>query len=141
GLYQIRKSSFTNISSQDIPELTNVYAIIEDSDRAIWACSFSSGIYRLSEGEHERWTSSNSGLKNNLCKFVYEDRDGTMYASMNDEGLWTYQNGRWIRLNGYDALAGNTNRSVEAMHRKGNQLLISSFTSLIVYENNRFRYF
>lgn len=141
GLYQIRKSSFTNISPQDIPGLTNVYSIIQDRNQSIWACSFSNGIYRISDDQHRMFTSSNTQLENNFCKVVFEDDDGTIYAGLNDEGLWMFTNGDWRRLADFDALAGNFSRSVEAMHRKGNQLFVSSFNSLLLYENGRFRYF
>jgi signal transduction histidine kinase/DNA-binding response OmpR family regulator/ligand-binding sensor domain-containing protein len=141
GLYQIQKSSFTNLSAQDLPSFTNMYSIIQDRNQDIWACSFSNGIYRLSGNSHTRWTTARSKLANNFCKVVFEDDDGTIYASFNDAGLWMFKDGDWLRLSAYDAFTGDFNRSVEALHRNGSQLFVSSFNSLVVYENHRFRYF
>jgi signal transduction histidine kinase/CheY-like chemotaxis protein/ligand-binding sensor domain-containing protein len=141
GLYQIRKSSFINITQNDIHGFTNVYAIIETQDHSRWACSFTGGIFRITHQHVQNWTSDNSALSNNRCKSIFQDHDGTIYASLHDEGFWKLTEDDWIRLSGYDLLAENFQRSVEAMHRQQGRLLVSSFNSLMVFENNTFRYF
>ncbi len=141
GLYQIRKSSFTNLGTDRYPGLSNVYSIIQDRSGAMWACSFASGIHRLTATSHRRWDAGNSSLMNSYCKVVFEDSDGTLYAGLNNEGLWVLRDGDWERLTGYDALVQGHRRSVEALHRQGGRLFVSGFSSLLVYEDNRFRYF
>lgn len=141
GLYQIRKSSFTNISPKQIPGFINIYSIVEDKEKDIWACSFTNGIYRLQQDGFKNWNSTNSKLVNNFCKLVYEDEDSTIYASTNGQGLWKFVANEWNYIEALDPLFEGHSRSIEAMHRKGNQLYISSFNSLIVFENNRYHFF
>ena len=141
GLYQIRKSSFTNISTQQIPDFVNVYSIIENQNEEIWACSFTSGVFQLIGNEYKLWNRTNSALPSNQCKFLYIDTDGSTYSSLNDAGLWKLEEGTWRQVMEMEPFLEGHNSSIEAMHRQGEKLLVANFNSLVVLEDNEFRFF
>ncbi len=141
GVYQIRKSSFVNLTNEEIPGFTNIYTILEDKENRKWACSFKNGIYSISEGEYKNWNNLNSKLPNSLCKYLFEDTDGTIFASTNNGGLWKLVGNDWQNLKELNLLLKEYDKTVEALHRKGSQLLISNANSLIIFENNEFSYF
>lgn len=141
GLYQIRRSYFKNIGTKQIPDFINIYSIIEDQEKTIWACSFTTGIFRLQPSENTNWTSSNSNLPNNLCKFVFEDADGSIYAGLNFEGLWKFSGEDWNEVDTSSDLNGGGLYAPEVMHRKGNELLIGSFNSMAILENEELKLF
>lgn len=138
GLYQLRAGSFSNLSEENVPGLTNVYSIIEDKEGSFWACSFSGGIYLFSKKEYTNWNASNSLLSTNLCKFLYEDVDGSILAGLNNEGIWKFENNGWVQLDTYK-IAGYP--TPEVMHRKGEQLFIGNYSSLVVSEGGELRFF
>lgn len=138
GLYQIRKSSFINLTSEYFDGLTNVYSVIQDHNNDIWTCSLNEGISRISASGNRNWTQTNSSLISNICRFVYSDDDGSIHAGFIDHGLWTYDTIRdnWVP---YENVA---NLEIpEAMHRRGDQLLIGHKNTLIIHENDEFRIF
>lgn len=141
GLYQIRVSHFSNIGPQQVDGIRNVYSLAEEPDGSIWACSFWSGIYRITGDTSRRWTPDNSGLETFLCKYVHLDSDGTLYASMNDQTLWVFRNGRWNRLTSFDRIPGGRIGAVEAIHRRGDQLFMGASGTLVIMEDGRFRLF
>jgi len=138
GLYQIRAGSFTNLSEENAPGFTNVYSIIEDKKDSFWACSFSGGIYRFSKKGYTNWNASNSHLINNLCKFLYEDTDGSILAGLNSEGLWKFENNEWVQLGAYNTQKYPT---PEVIHRRGEQLFVGNHSSLVVTKGDEFRFF
>ena len=141
GLYQIRRSYFKNIGTKQIPDFINIYSIIEDQEKAIWACSFTTGIFRLQPNQNTNWTSSNSNLPNNLCKFVFEDANGSIYAGLNFEGLWKFNGEDWNIVDTSSDLNGGGLYAPEVMHRKENELLIGSFNSMAILENEELKLF
>ncbi len=142
GLYQIRKSSFVNLTASEFPGITNIYSIIEDRNGAIWACGLSEGIVRISGSELTHWNSSNSSLSGNLCKFAYEDTDGAIYAGLtNNDGIWKFDNQKWIPVTEFNPLLKRTQSTAEAMHRVGERLLIGTHSSLLVQVKGTLDYF
>lgn len=141
GLYQIRKSSFSNISSGQIVEFENIYSVIEDDNKDIWACSFNIGIFHLSDNNYKLWNSINSDLPGRICKLVFEDENGTIFGSIYDKGLWKFDNGYWKNVAGLNPFLEGHGKSIEALHRKGEQLFIGNYNSLVVMENEQFRFF
>ena len=142
GLYQIRKSSFVNLTASDFPGITNIYSIIEDRNGAIWACGIAEGIVRISGSERTNWNASNSDLNSNICKFVYEDDDGTIYAGLtSNEGIWKFDKQKWIPASELNTLLKTMPVPSEAMQRVGKRLLIGTQKSLLIQENGTLRYF
>ena len=140
GVFQIRRSDFTNITSEQIPGFENIYPIIQSSGGAMWAGSFTTGIYMIEDTKITNWNTSNSNLTGNLCRFLFEDSDGTIYASMWGDGLWRFNDGAqdWQRVREIDALTGE-NITVETMHRdSGGNLYIGSNFPLIITDGNDF---
>ena len=138
GLYQLRAGNFSNLSEENAPGFTNVYSIIEDKEGSFWACSFSGGIFRFSKNGYTNWNTSNSRLITNLCKFLYEDVDGSILAGLNNEGIWKFENNDWVQLDTYK-IAGYP--TPEVMHRKGKQLFIGNYSSLVTTEGDELRFF
>ena len=141
GLYQIRKSSFINIGPQQIPGFINIYSIVEDRNNEIWACSFTTGIYHLKNDGYDFWNSTNSELAGDLCRSLYEDENGVVYASMYDGGLWKYEENTWKYLDELVPFLEGYNYSIEGIHRQGEKLFIATYNSLVVLENNDIRFF
>ncbi|WP_428236283.1 response regulator [Gracilimonas sp.] len=141
GLYQIRKSSFINLSSSEIPGLNNIYSIIQDRSGSYWACGISSGIVRISKSGVTNWNSSNSTLRSNLCKFLYEDDDGDVYAGLSDHLIWKFTNGNWLEPEDFGGLPSDKLVDPEAMHRLGRNLLIGNYQSMLISGNGSLRYF
>ncbi|WP_234567730.1 response regulator [Rhodohalobacter sp. 614A] len=141
GIFQIRKSDFSNITSTDIQGFENIYPIIQSSDGNIWAGSFVNGIYRLDQNGTDNWQTSNSNLTGNLCRFLFEDSDGTIYASMWGEGLWRYTGTDWEKINRIDELT-HPNVTVEAMFRdENNRLFIGTTDQLLTFLNGSYQTF
>lgn len=144
GLFQIRKSSFVNITpTADFP-VQNIYPIIQHSDGSIWAGSFGGGVFRIREGGSgiSNWNSSNSALANNLARYLFEDSDGTVYAGLWDEGLWKFQAGNWTRIPALNESFVGTNNTVEAMHRDGSgRLFIGTRGETVVKTGETFNLF
>lgn len=141
GIFQIRKSDFSNVTSDDIQGFENIYPIIQSSDDAVWAGSFVNGIYRLTDGRTENWNRSNSNLTGNLCRFLFEDDDGTIYASMWGEGLWRYTGNDWEKINRVHELT-DPNVTVEAMYRdQKNRLFIGTTDQLVISQDGEFKRF
>ncbi|MEP0004496.1 MAG: response regulator [Balneola sp.] len=142
GLYQIRRSSFVNLTTPEFPGITNIYSIIEDRDGAIWACGINEGVVRIKGTEQTHWNKSNGSLNSDFCKFVYEDSDGTIYAGFSgSEGFWKFDDQKWIPATELNLLLKRTQTSSEAMHRVGDKLLIGNHNSLVVQEKGITRYF
>lgn len=140
GLYQIRKSSFKNFSTPEFPGVTNIYSIIEDSDGTIWACGIDEGIVKFSDLETVNYRTTSTGINMRRCKFLYEDIDGTLYAGIvSSEGIWKYKNEQWVTDSHFSSAFKNLNIASEAMHRKGDQLLVGTQNSLFVKENEEVR--
>ncbi len=142
GLYQIRKSSFVNLKTPEFPGITNIYSIIEDKNGSIWVCGLADGVVRISGSELTHWNASNSSLNSDLCKFVYEDTDGTIYVGLtNNDGIWKFDNQKWIPVTEFNPLLKRTQSTAEAMHRVGEKLLIGTHNSLLVEVKGTLDYF
>ena len=85
-------------TKQNILNKCLVWSIIESSDRAIWICSFSNGLYRLKLSSNNKYKVShykhnpdnpNSISSNNLL-WIYEDKEGTLWICTFDNGLDRY---------------------------------------------------
>ena len=141
GIFQIRKSIFTNITPEFVSGLRNVYPIIQSFDGAIWAGSFINGVYKLSDEGVFNWTAENSQLPNGIIRFLYEDADGIIYAGSWASGLWKYSDGDWERIQELDPLI-DFDATVEAMYRdsKG-RLFIGSHDPLVVRQNGEYSFF
>lgn len=137
GIFQIRKSTFVNFTESNIDDFHNIYSVIESRDGAIWAGSLANGVYRITGNEITNWNSKNSNLPVDLCRFLFEDRDGTIYASLYNRGLWMFNGAEWQKITEFDRIqAGDV--TVEAMLRDESRLLIGTTGPLTVLENNTF---
>jgi len=142
GLYQIRKSSFINITAPKFSGVSNIYSIIEDRNGAIWACGIAEGIVRITGSEFTNWNTSNSSLGSDFCKFIYEDDDGIIYAGLTqNEGIWKFNNQKWDPAKELKESSSTVRATSEAMHRVGDKLLIGTQKSLLVQEKEELRYF
>lgn len=141
GIFQIRKSDFLNVTSEHIPSFENIYSVVQSNDGSIWAGSFFNGIYRITGESVTNWNTANSNLNSNLCRFLFEDSDGTIYAGMWDEGLWRYDHSGWTLISEIQDLTV-PNSTVEAMYRDNRgRLFVGSRDQLIVQENGKFKLF
>lgn len=141
GVFQIRRSDFSNITSSQIEGFENIYPVIQSSDGAIWTGSFVNGIYRIADGNADNWNSENSNLPSNFCRFLFEDSDGIVYAGMWAFGLWEYRDNDWQEVAGFnDLFEGEV--TVEAMHRDQNgRLFIGTSDRIVVRQNNVYNFF
>lgn len=117
GLFQLRKSIVTNITSSDNSAIKNIYSIVQDREGDIWAGSFENGIIRISEKEKTNYTVDNSNLGSNIVRFLYEDEKGIIYAGLWGGGLWKFSNNDWRKLEFPD------NLTIEAMHQSANGVI------------------
>lgn len=142
GVFQIRKSSFVNITSADDMPVENIYPIIQADDRSIWAGSFGGGIFRFRGREHTHWNTANSSLPNNRARYLFEDTDGTIYAGLWGEGLWKFDAGneRWVRSRAFDEVYQGDAAKVEAMYRdRSGRLIIGTQDNTVIGEKGFFR--
>ncbi|TVR15014.1 MAG: hybrid sensor histidine kinase/response regulator, partial [Balneolaceae bacterium] len=141
GVYQIRRSEFTNITADEIPGFENIYPVVQASDGAIWAGSFVNGIYRISDENRSNWNASNSNLSSNFIRFLHEDADGAMYAGVWAAGLWEQRDNDWQPVHEFnDLFEGEV--TVEAMHRdRQAHLLIGSSGRLVIRQNGLYGFF
>ncbi|MDZ7717557.1 MAG: hypothetical protein U5K72_01905 [Balneolaceae bacterium] len=140
GVYQIRKSISSNITSDQIPGFENIYPVIQTDDGAIWAGSFHNGIYRITNNGYQNWNSQSSPLLANNSRFLFEDSDGTLYASITHQGLWTYENDSWRKLDGLESVTG-PEITVEAMHEYNDGFLLGTSDRMVSYQNGDFSLF
>lgn len=141
GVFQIKKSIFSNLTIDNHPALTNIYGLIQTQDGAIWASSLDSGITRIQGQDIQNWNSNNSNFTNNYGRFVYQDDDVT-YAGIWDAGLWKFDEDSWSRITEIDEVAEIRNLTVESMHRDHrNRLFIGTRRPLIIYEDEQYRVF
>lgn len=138
GLYQIRKSSFINLTQAHIEGLSNVYSVIQDRNGAIWSCSLNSGITQISGTIHKNWNEP-GGTGN--CKFLFEDTDGTLYAGFEDNSIRIFDGENWFLAEPFRSLETEFIKAPEAMHRSGQKLYIGHLKSLLVFENGSIRLF
>ncbi|TNE74297.1 hybrid sensor histidine kinase/response regulator [bacterium] len=138
GLYQLQKSTFVNIGEKEIPSFSNMYSIIEDNQQHIWASGYGGGIFRLSDSGISNWNSTNSALTSDIIKFVFQDSKGTVFAGVNNEGLWKFVDGDWEPITQLDDLETTT---PEAMLEVNGTYFIGTLSSLIVWDNTGFNYF
>ncbi|NBC05142.1 MAG: response regulator [Bacteroidetes bacterium] len=140
GVYQIRRSVLSNITSEEIPEFENIYPVIQSLDGSIWAGSFHNGIYQLSDGDYQNWNSQNSSLPAQNSRFLFEDRSGTLYAGITSHGLWVFRNNNWRKLDGLESVTG-PEITVEAMHEYNNGYLLGTSDRMVSYQNAEFSLF
>lgn len=140
GVFQIRKSVISNLTPVQIPGFENIYPVIESGDGTIWAGSFHNGIYRISAEDYQNWNAENSLLAARNARFLYEDIDGTLYASITQSGLWTFDDGSWQRLDAFTEAAG-PDVTVESMHRSEGRLLIGTTGEMIQFQHGEFKPF
>lgn len=141
GIFQIRKSDFTNITSDDIQGFENIYPIIQDTDGTFWAGSFVNGIYRISENGTDNWNVTNSSISGNLCRYLFEDTNGTIYASMWGEGLWRFTGIDWEKIEPVAELT-TPKATIEAMYRtRDDRLFIGTTDQLLVFQNGEYKRF
>ncbi len=142
GVYQIRKSSFINITDREIPGLNNIYPVIQTQDGSVWAGSFGNGIYRIGRNKVTNWNRDNSDISGDITRFLYEDKDGSVYAGLFEiNSLTKLENGSWRQAVSFDRLFKDSHATVEAMHRIGDELLIGTTQSLVVLKNGKVRLF
>ncbi|MEX0723463.1 MAG: response regulator [Gracilimonas sp.] len=139
GLYQIRKSSFVNLTEEKIPGLHNTYSIIQDKKGAIWTCSLNSGITRISDGESRNWNFTNSTLPVNSCKFLFEDSTGVIYTGFTNNAIYSFSNGSWIPFVSSQRAEQNRLFLSEVMHQTDTRILIGHEESLMVLENGKLK--
>lgn len=141
GVFQIRRSDVSNVTSNQIPGFDNIYPVIQSQDESIWAGSFVNGIYRIDGEQIRNWNQGNSSLPLNIIRFLYEDIDGILYASIWARGLWLYDNDidDWIREEAFNALFDDE-LTIEAMHRdKRGRLLAGTNLGMGILENNNWQ--
>lgn len=142
GVYQIRRSSFTNVTSAGETPIENIYPVLQASDGAVWAGSLNGGVFRLDGNRTTNWNASNSNLASGLVRYLHEDRDGTLYAGLWEGGLWTFDGRDWNRDRRFEAIYEGEVVTVEAMHRdRSGRLLIGSQHEMAVKEEGSYRLF
>ncbi|NBB76431.1 MAG: response regulator [Bacteroidetes bacterium] len=137
GVYQVHKSSISNITPEEIPNFENIYPVIQASDGSIWAGSFHNGVYRLTDSGYQNWSPSNSNIPDFNARFLAQDSDGTIYAGFGGNGLWTYSNGSWQKREPPSQLL-RSDITIQAMHRSGDLLLFGTTGRMIASQNGTF---
>ncbi len=141
GVFQIRKSDFSNITSGQIRGFENIYSVIQSPDEAIWAGSFVNGIYRIDGENVDNWNAENSSLPSNFCRFLFNDSDGTVYAGMWAFGLWEFLENEWQGVKSFNNLFDGE-VTVEAMYRDQlDRLLIGTSGQMVIRQNGQYRFF
>lgn len=140
GVFQIRKSLLSNVTSEQVPQFENIYPVIQSNDGDIWAGSFHNGIYRFSGDNYQNWNAENSQLPSQNSRFLFQDTDGTIYASIAQNGLWRFENNSWQQSDGFLEITG-PEVTAESMHRFNDKLLIGTTVGMVQYLNGQFRFF
>ena len=135
GLFQLRKSIITNITSIDGQPIENIYPIIQASNGDIWAGSLLSGVYRFKQDETDFWHGGNSSLRSTQTRFLHEDNDGTIYMGVWGEGLWRFENRDWMPVQEFVRLFEDYS-TVESMHRDTSGTMIIGTRSHTVFERD-----
>ncbi len=136
GLFQIRKSSFINLTTETSPGLSNVYSIAEDDSGNFWTCSLNEGITRISSSGIKNWRSL-SDINITQCAFLFLDNDGAIYAGLNDHTILKFVNEKWsifLRRNQQGNELSLT--YPEAVLRKGKVLFIGHSGPLLTYQED-----
>lgn len=141
GLWSVKQKEVSNLTSVHSHPIPNVYSFLEASDGAIWIASTFSGIHRISEENVEFWNKENGNLIGNGVRYLYEDRDQTLYTSIYNSGLWKLHQGEWKEWKEVNEFVNSTRFTVEAMFRDSHgRLLIGSTLSTLLYENGEISY-
>lgn len=136
GLYQLRESIITNVDSRDGHVINNVYPVIQDSAGNMWAGSFLSGVYRFREDGTDFWHSENSSLTTSLVRFLYEEKNGTLYMGLWGDGLWKFTGDDWNQVAEFRNIVFTPTHTVEAMLRDNNETLWIGTRETTVLERN-----
>lgn len=140
GVFQIRKSMLSNVTSEQVSQFENIYPVIQSNDGDIWAGSFHNGIFRFLDDNYQNWNAENSSLPAQNSRFLFQDIDGTIYASITQNGLWRFVNNSWQQTDGFLEVTG-PGVTVESMHRFGDKLLMGTTVGMIQYLNGEFSFF
>lgn len=83
---------------------TDVRAIAEDREGAIWLGTFDDGLYRIKSDQVTRFGQA-EGLKSERIRALYADSDGTLWIGTSRGGLSRLRNGRITSFTTHDGLA------------------------------------
>lgn len=136
GLFQLRESMVSNITTANGQPVENTYPIIQTSNGEIWAGSLLSGVYRFTEKGTDIWNEVNSSLTTNHVRFIYEDKDSTIYLGTWGSKLWEFTGDDWAEVTEYDELFDNTVATIEAMYRDKTGTLMIGTRDQTVFETN-----
>ncbi|MHC1767702.1 MAG: two-component regulator propeller domain-containing protein [Verrucomicrobiia bacterium] len=89
-----------------------IWSLSEDSRTNVWIASYDSGLFRLNpEGGLHHWRATN-GLSNDSCRFVFEDRESTLWVGTSGGGLQRFKPRRFYDMGRASRLSGRLVQSV-----------------------------
>ncbi|MGJ5816618.1 two-component regulator propeller domain-containing protein [Paludibaculum fermentans] len=97
GLDRLKDGRFVNWSREEGLASDFVFSIREMRSGEIWAATNGGGLSRLTDGVVTPFGAA-SGMPSDVALSIGEQRDGTPLAGFNHKGLWTWRNGRFLRI-------------------------------------------
>jgi len=118
GLNLFKGGEFTTHSVEGPSSSHRITALAEDQGGDLWVGTVA-GLYRSKNGTEctdqcrpQFIPMKNDAVPNMYIRVIYEDREGTIWAGLNLEGLAKYQDGRWTTYTKNDGL---THQAVRAL--------------------------
>lgn len=141
GLWKVNRRVVSNLTSLPASPIPNVYSFFESRDGSIWIASTATGIHKISEDSPSLWNYENGALIGNGVRYLYEDTDQTVYASIYNEGLWKLIDDEWIEWRELNEFINSNRFTVEAMFRDSrHRLLIGSTHATLVVDQGKITY-
>ena len=96
-----------------LPQLAGgIWSLSEDSRTNVWIASYDLGLFRLNPGGGlDHWRATN-GLSNDSCRFVFEDRESTLWVGTSGGGLQRFKPRRFHDMGRGSRLSGRVVQSV-----------------------------
>ena len=91
---------------------SNVLKVITANDNEIWAATFGSGVYIISD-IGERILSTDEGLPTNNTLTIFRDKKNNIWIGTFNYGVTKYEENTFKTFNNKDGLAGNTIYAIE----------------------------
>jgi len=113
---ELRKYQAGNLTlTQPLKDFgAGAWNLFEDSDANVWIATLDRGVYRVSPtGDLSHWTTAN-GLSFNGIRFVFEDREKTLWVGSSGGGLMRFKTRRFTSFGPHNGLSQHPVNSLAA---------------------------